>query len=386
MRRTSHPLLRCAAGLALAALPWLAAACDLEATSGKGRCSPAWMDRHLRMNDVQAIGTHNSYKLPLPADEMAAHRAHDRAGAESIDYGHRPLAEQLDAGLRGLELDVYYDPEGGRFLSPPGAHRRGYSAPPWPADDAAKMGRPGFKVMHLADIDFRSSCVVLRDCLAILRHWSQAHPRHVPILVLINAKDGRSGPGAVQPLPFDAQAFDALDAEIRAAFGTEQLLVPDRVQGDFPDLRAAVRKRGWPTLGEARGKVLFALDEDARKVALYRGARRSLEGRAMFVNTGEDSPAAAYLTLNDPITDRERIARAVAAGYLVRTRADADTREARAGDERRMRAAFAGGAQYVSTDYPWPDPRFGGYRVAFPEGSYLRCDPSRSACMTGGKK
>jgi hypothetical protein len=39
-------------------------------------------------------------------------------------------------------------------------------------------------------------------------------------------------------------------------------------------------------------------------VALYRGARRSLEGRAMFVNTDEASPAAAYLTLNDPIAQR----------------------------------------------------------------------------------
>ena len=106
----------------------------------------------------------------------------------------------------------------------------------------------------------------------------------------------------------------------------------------------------------------------------------------MFVNTDEDSPAAAYLTLNDPIAERERIARAVAAGYLVRTRADADTREARTGDARRMREAFASGAQYVSTDYPWPDPRFGDYRVAFPQGGYLRCDPLRPACLVRKKK
>lgn len=378
--------LACTAGLWAAVSTGTAAACDLEAAAGRGKCSPEWLDRHLRINDVQAIGTHNSYKLPLPAEELAAHRDKDRRGADSIDYGHRPLAEQLDLGMRGLEIDVYHDPQGGRFLKPPGAHRRGYATPPWSASHLQQMQRPGFKVMHLSDIDFRSSCVTLRTCLTIVRDWSRAHPRHVPILILINAKDGRSGPGAVPPLPFDARAFDALDAEVREVFDSGHLLVPDQVQGDFPTLREAVRAGRWPTLGAARGKVLFALDEDPRKVAIYRGTRRSLEGRAMFVNTDEASPAAAYLTLNDPLAEQARIARAVADGYLVRTRADADTAEARNDDARRRQAAFASGAQYISTDYPQADTRFGDYRVVFPEGGYLRCDPSRPACRRQQEK
>jgi hypothetical protein len=370
------------AGLLSAAWCWSALACDLEAASAaaSGRCDPEWFDRHLRMNDVQVIGTHNSYKLALPPDELAAHRAVDRAGADSIDYSHRPLREQLDLGLRSLELDVYHDPEGGRFLKPPGAHRNGYAQPSWTADELREMRRPGFKVMHLSDIDFRSSCVSLRACLAIVRDWSRAHPRHVPIMLLINPKDGRSGPGAVQPLPFDARAFDALDAELREVFGTDQLIVPDQVQGDHPTLRDAVLAGRWPLLGDARGKVLFVLDDEPRKVALYRGARRSLEGRVMFVNTDEASPAGAYLTLNDPVAEQARIVSAVAAGYIVRTRADADTREARSGDTRRREAAFRSGAQVISTDYPQADPRFGEYRVAFPERRFVRCNPSRPVC------
>ena len=335
------------------------------------------MDSHLRMNQLQLIGTHNSYKLALPEDELAAHRAVDAAGSDSIDYAHRPLAEQLDRGLRSLELDVYPDPQGGRYLNPPGANRRGFAQSPWTPDQRQKMQRPGFKVMHLADIDFRSSCLTLQDCLATIRIWSQAHPRHLPILLTINAKDGRSGAGAVPPLPFDAAAFDALDAEIRAALPDSQLITPDKVQGTYPTLRDAVRAGRWPLLGQARGKVFLALDEDARKVTLYRGARRSLEGRAMFVNSDEDSPVAAYLTLNDPLGDEARITRAVAAGYMVRTRADADTREARSGDTQRREAAFRSGAQYVSTDYPWPDPRWVDYRVAFPpHASYARLNPA----------
>lgn len=381
--------LPCALGLAAVLAAAVAAraapACDLEAAGAAAQaCDLAALDRRLRLNDLQAIGSHNSYKRAIPPDELAAHRARDPRGADALDYAHPPLAEQLRRGLRTLELDVFHDPEGGRYLHPPGAHRRGYPAPPWPGADLARMRRPGFKVLHLADIDFRSRCVALQACLRELRDWSRAHPRHAPVLVLINAKDGPGGPGAVAPPPFDAAAFDALDVEIRAVFGRDHLIEPDDVQGAYPTLRDAVRAGRWPTLGEARGQVLFALDEEPRKVALYRGARRSLEGRAMFVNTDEASPAAAYLTLNDPVGQRARIARAVAAGFLVRTRADADTFEARAGDTRRRDAAFSGGAQFVSTDYPWPDPRRGAYRVEFPAGGYLRCNPARPACRAPG--
>ncbi|MGO4781139.1 Ca2+-dependent phosphoinositide-specific phospholipase C, partial [Lysobacter sp. 2RAB21] len=93
----------------------------------------------------------------------------------------------------------------------------------------------------------------------------------------------------------------------------------DTVRGQAKTLREAVIAGGWPSIGQARGKIVFALDEDARKVGLYRGARRSLEGRAMFVNGDENATDAAYLTLNDPIAQGERIARAVKAGFLVRT-------------------------------------------------------------------
>ena len=73
------------------------------------------MDANLRINDIQVIGTHNSYKQPMAPELLAAHRLHDPVGADSLDYGHRPLAEQLDRGVRGLELDIFFDPQGGRY-------------------------------------------------------------------------------------------------------------------------------------------------------------------------------------------------------------------------------------------------------------------------------
>lgn len=122
---------------------------------------------------------------------------------------------------------------------------------------------------------------------------------------------------------------------------------------------------------------MFALDAPPEQVAVYRGQRRSLEGRAMFVNIDETSPAAGYITLNEPQEQAVRIAAAVKAGIIVRTRADADTVEARSGDTARREAAFASGAQFVSTDYMSPDVRFGAYRVELP-GAAPR-GPIRSA-------
>jgi hypothetical protein len=361
----------------------LAAAAPSSCATDDVACSRTRMDADLRMNDLTAVGTHNSYKLAPPPEEMAAMLAARGQPVLGLDYGHRPLAEQLDAGARQLELDVFPDPQGGRYAKPLTALGTGTTLS---ADLAAAMARPGFKVLHMPDVDFRSGCPTFVGCLAAVKAWSKAHPDHAPILILINAKDGvASVPGGVAPLPFDTQAFDALDAEVRSVFADGELITPDQVRGDRTTLRETVLADGWPTLGAARGKVFFALDETPEKVALYRGGRRSLEGRAMFVNTDEASPDAAYLTLNDPIAQKDRIAAAVKAGFIVRTRADADTWAARRNDVAQRNAALGGGAQYVSTDYMWPDPRFaGGYTVRLTGGDVAVCNPVRAVGRCGG--
>jgi hypothetical protein len=98
----------------------------------------------------------------------------------------------------------------------------------------------------------------------------------------------------------------------------------------------------------------------------------------LFPNVEETSPDAAYITLNDPAKQAERIRAAVAQGLIVRTRADADTLEARRNDVSRQAAAFSAGAQYVSTDYMQPDPRFSSYRAALPGGGAARRSPAFS--------
>jgi hypothetical protein len=358
---------------ALFAAALVSATCDLEKPSGAPGCTRAAVDA-LKMNALQTVGSHNSYKMAIAPQEMANLRRSNPKAADTLDYSHEPLTQQLDDGARQLELDFVYDPQGGRYLTPLGRKM----APDTTPYDLTSMSRPGMKVIHVPDIDYRSVCPLFTDCLKEVRAWSKAHPDHVPILIIFNLKqDQIRVPGAVPLLPFDAKAMDAVDGEIRSVFKDSELITPDQVQGRHKTLREAVTAGGWPTLKAARGKIMFAMDEGPAVVAVYRGARKSLEGRATFVNIDEASPAAGYITLNEPIKDQARIQAAVKAGIIVRTRADADTWEARRNDTAPQVAAFASGAQYVSTDYMHPDPRFGSYQTRLPGGGIARISPAK---------
>lgn len=374
-----------AAGLlaAGAAAPGFAA-CNLKADNAAHSgpsCGHRWMDANLAMNDILTVGVHNSYHVRADPKVLALIRAAAPTRWQSLDYDHEPLIDQLNDGARALELDLVYDPQRGRFAHPKGARLAGL-----PEDSAyvGAMSAPGFKVLHIQDIDYRSNCLTFVACLTIIRGWSLAHPSHTPVLITMNTNEEKSpAPGGVDERPFDTTAYDALDAEIARVFPRSALITPDQVQGRYPTLRDAVLRHGWPSLGAARGKILFALDEGPAHVAAYRGARSSLQGRRLFVNTDETSPAAAYITLNER-ADTARITADVKAGFIVRTRADADTIEARANDTSRRDAALASGAQYVSTDYRRPDKRLSDYQVRLPGDAVTVCNPVRAAGRCGG--
>jgi hypothetical protein len=199
--------------------------------------------------------------------------------------------------------------------------------------------------------------------------------------VLIEAMDepiDDPGFGFLIPPEFDAAALDAVDAEIRAVFPAEQLITPDDVRGNRPTLESAVVKNGWPALARARGRVLFALDNTDAKKARYVEGHPSLRGRVMFTSSPPGEPEAAFVKVNGPIDNLEWIQELVAQGFIVRTRADADTFDARPPvDTSRRDAALESGAQFVSTDYPGLENNpFGtDYFVEIPDGMPGRCNP-----------
>jgi hypothetical protein len=348
-------------------------------------CTSAWINKNLKLNDIVAVGTHNSYKQAIAPAWLRMIRMGSSKDARAMDYALPPISTQIDVGARALEFDIVNDPQGGAYASPAGAKMSGETLPD---NYAAAMSAPGFKVMHIQDVDYHSSCLTLTDCLTIVRDWSRAHPDHAPILIAIQTRDDDVDvPGAVPPVKFDAAAFDMLDAKILSVFDRNELITPDQVRGKFPDLRSAVLANHWPTLAEARGKIFFALTTPAEQehALLYLGKGPVLlQGRVMFVMAEESSPAASIIRADDPIEDKDRIAADVKAGFIVRTRADAQTEEARSNDTKRRDAALASGAQYVVTDYIEADKRFGDYQVRMPAGIVALCNPLRTAARCDG--
>ncbi len=328
----------------------------------------------LRLDQVQLLGSHNSYKRYPSADEEARIRSLAPQYWDELDYGHPPLEAQFAIGIRQIEIDVAPDPQGGLYATP-------YQM----AAEATRkaMMAPGAKVLHVPQLDIESHCLAFRDCLAILRRWSDRHPGHLPVTVLVNAGDFPPIAGSwLHDAKFEAADLDALDSDIRAVMGTDRLIVPDDVRGARATLAEAVRAHAWPTLAVAKGRFLFVLDGNDRHFALYRAGHPSLRGRAMFGYYDEPSPEAAVFNIQDPRGQEARIGRLVRAGYLVRTRADADTKEARANDPTRLTAAIASGAQFVSSDYydGVPDPHGYAYRASLPGDVLNRCDPVAARC------
>jgi hypothetical protein len=303
------------------------AACSGD-TAERPAAAPSYrLDGTLRLNQIQVLGTHNSYHLAPPA---GPNLTPDR------DITQSPLTVQLDRqSVRQLELDVHFSPGS------------------------------GLQVFHLRG-DEGTTCPTLVRCLSEVRDWSVAHRGHLPVFVLVEPKQ------ELGALVDDV----SIDSEIRSVFRPDQLITPDDVQGDRQTLLQAVQEGRWPLLESARNKVVFVLTDEVLTRVNYTSSETSLRGRAMFVYADQSSPLGAFASVPDARQGGDRIAELIGAGYIVRTRADDSGVEARANDSSRATAALASGAQLVSTDYPVPAPS--GYVVPAP-GNPARCNPVNAA-------
>ncbi|WKL58962.1 phosphatidylinositol-specific phospholipase C1-like protein [Asticcacaulis sp. ZE23SCel15] len=369
--------------------------------------------RDLKLNEIQVLGTHNSYARPVDKrllavvdpiiEKMMAQFSANMSDAdmarfkeehpngmklsEGLKYDHPDLKTQLDAGLRSLEIDVNPDPEGGHYLDPAGYRLlRAQGITDLPTHNTTDLDKPGFKVLHVPDIDFRSHCPTLKMCLTDLREWSDANPKHVPVFIMLEAKSQGIPilPDPTPAVPFDAARFDELDQEIINVLGRDRLLTPDDVRGNYATLNAAIRGGNWPKLSKARGKIIFLMitANGPGSTRVYLDGHPSLKGRVAFLRAEPGEDHSAFLMYDNALVRSEDIKRYVSEGYLVRTRSDIETYEAKTNDMARAKAAFESGAQVVSTDFFRPGNAYGtDYVVTLPGGGAARCNPLK--CPTG---
>ncbi|MFM1822560.1 MAG: hypothetical protein RI967_826 [Planctomycetota bacterium] len=317
----------------------------------------------LRLDQIQVIGSHNSYHR---RPDVGLYRLVDPR-AIAWDYDHPPLPAQLDAGFRAFELDVFVDDEGGRFATPLTIRGR--------AEDPARRA-PGFQVLHVPDLDQESNCPTLAGCLQDLAAWSAAHPAHLPIVVMLECVAVTVGDRGfldfAEAAAWERSHVAALEALVRTTIGEDGLVTPDMVRGDHATLAEAIRAKGWPAVDDLRGRILFVITSGRGSMEDLRTLFPRLAGSALFAMFDPDDPDASLVVLNDPVGEADAIARARARGLLVRTRADADLREPRRGDTTRRDAALASGANIISTDILAPR---NGYSVRMPDGGVARVSP-----------
>ena len=326
----------------------------------------------LKINQLQVIGSHNSYRQAIETDLYNLIQAKDTSRSlKGLQYTHIGITEQLNKGLRNLEIDVYADTKGGKYAHPKGLDiaksKEAY-------DPKGLMNKPGFKVLHMPDIDFRTSCYTFEICLQELKKWSDANPDHIPVFITLEPKDGDANFFGTKPEDFTPELFDALDKVIRKELGNDKLITPDMVRGKHKTLEEAVLHNNWPTLKKAKGKFLFILDNNGTKRDLYALNHPSLKGRAVFINAEPGKAEAAAMFRNN--AEDAEITNLVKKGYIIRTRADSDTKEARATDYSHFNAAKTSGAQIITTDYYLPSTFFNSpYQIKFDDGSYVRVNP-----------
>lgn len=297
-------------------------------------CGP--LDSTLRLNQLQVLGTHNSY-----------HVARKPTLDPSLAYTHLPLRQQLEKqGVRHFELDL---------------HR--------------KPNQP-FQVFHLPVIDAETTCLGLQDCLGELRTWSDEHPCHQPLFVLFEPKD------EIDEDKLTGQ-WDALEAELLQVFPRERMVTPDDVRGAHVDVRTAITTTGWPTLAATRGKIVFVLmdktiGEDVSVAEDYRKDHPKMAGRLMFLFGEPTDPDIAFVKRNDP-SDVDEITSMVKQGYMMRGTVEGGDPQDHALDGPRRAAALAV-LHLVTTDFPRAGTDMSGaaadgWTVTLPGGTPSRCHP-----------
>ncbi len=293
----------------------------------------------MRLNQLQALGTHNSYHT-YPVSPLD--------GVLSLDYFEDPLDVQFQSqGVRQIELDVNI------------------------GDDPTGQ----FQVFHVQGLDTGTTCFVFTDCLNTIKTWSLAHPQHAPIAILLELKNNDYN----LPAPnrnWIQSDLDRLDTTIRSVFSENKMFTPDDLRGAHTSLADAVTQDGWPELNAVRGQVMFLMDNGGTFRSWYRDGHVGLANRVLFTNASPGDDDAAFIERNDSKGSFADIQSLIATGYVVRTRADADTVEARNNDTTTRDAALASGGTWVSSDYVVPGRAYGNpYVVQIPGGTPARCNP-----------
>lgn len=275
-----------------------------------------------KLNEIRYIASHNSYKTGLtPETKFFYHGPFGAIMGKKFDYIFDTITEQLNCGIRSIELD----------------------ANKIKTDD-------GFKIecLHGDLLETNSTMINFEKGLKEIRMWMDRNPDALPIIVLVEPKGGKN---------FDLEAFEKFDEMLFSAFG-DKLVTPKKLLDtagvkDFDEFR---KNNAYPTVESLKGKIIFLLHEkDSLETYMNRDPdmQKSAMNIALEYTTvlkkGSAYSRFAFTTiLNDPTKSKDRIAQAINRdNFMVRTRLD----KYAVVKEHWYKNGIESGANILSTDY-----------------------------------
>jgi hypothetical protein len=273
----------------------------------------------LPINAFRMLGSHNSYHqtswLPISAFSFQKPEIYDMLGTYYW-------------GVRQLEIDIH-----------------------------VSKGPGGFTVYHVQLWDDSTSCFCLSDCLVQIRDWRAKFPQEFPLFLFFELKSRFYEDFSVGVNGVTCTDIMNLQSQIISVLGSEEIILPRTVLGNFPTINAAIRYQawqnhmkiykhwtspvgynisdeelaaesaemsqfdhlatenpvfGWPTLGNSLGKILiFWLDDvwnsaDRLNCITGAGALRKNPDSALFVaQSSAEKPDSAMIILNGALLQQE---------------------------------------------------------------------------------
>ncbi len=280
----------------------------------------------IKFNELSFLGTHNSYQTPATDEFKALYKGLSNitfgaVAANTGDFWSETLTNQLNCGIRSLEMDI---------------------------ETFNRDGEISFTCMHSPAIEMTTSCYDFALAMKEIAMWSDNNPDHLPITILIEPKE------TFIPLKdmkfFNIDYAKEFDAVLRKTLG-EKLFTPADMLRDYNSFADMRNADDWCKAEDMLGKVVILLHE-CKVTEDYIALDPSIKTQAMFPVLREkdiDRDCTSVILCNKPDElleiDEEVIKEKK---IMVRTRADKFTDL----DEERLAQAFESGANIISTDYP----------------------------------
>lgn len=285
------------------------------------------LSNEVKINELRYLATHNSYKKELsPTSFFCFNYAIPFAGASNgataYNYGFESLTEQLNNGIRSFELDI------------------------------SRRLNGELQCMHNTLLDSNSNAIDFETAFEELKLWSDNNPKHLPIMILIEAK---AGLWIFDTKDATADDIANLGKTAKGVFG-DKLYTPNDMlkDGSALDFKDMTENNKYPSVNSMRGKILFML-HPGKATSSYIDLDKTMKTQQFFaVIDGKDVLVnkdlikySCFALSNDPQSDSVSVL-ANDLNMIVRTRLNIYPKHSEADYIAGMRS----NANILSSDYP----------------------------------